>query len=73
MIVDTKGSEEARYELNPVYASRDLDKISSSDNSYLVMNYGDEILVEFEKASALSEGRTRTVYVKAEGYYLAVQ
>ena len=60
-------------ELNPVYASSDLDKISASDNNYLVMNQGDEIFLEFEKAPGLENGWARTVYVKAEGYYLAAQ
>jgi len=69
VIVDAKGSEETRYELNSVYASDGLDRISASDNIYLVMNQGDEISLEFEQAPALENGWTRQVFIKAEGYY----
>ena len=70
LVVDRQGDSKKEYELNPVYSSRDLEKILYSDDQYLVTNQGDEISLEFEPAPALPDGWTRQVFIKAEGYYI---
>jgi len=68
-ITDTKGGQEKISRIYPVYASRDLDKILSSDNNYLVTNFGDVVDLRFDNAPTLEAGWTRKVQIAAEGYY----
>jgi hypothetical protein len=70
VVTDSANGEEEVTVLNPVSASRGLSLISESDDSYLVMEYGDEVYVEFEQAPELKDGFSRSVEVRAEGYYI---
>jgi hypothetical protein len=68
-LTDTKGNDVVVTYLDVVESSRDLDKLTASDDEYLVTVQGDEVFLVFEDAPELAEGYAREAGVEAEGYY----
>jgi hypothetical protein len=69
VLVESRGGQVREQRLKPVWASRGLEEISSSDGRYLVMAPGEEVFLIFEPAPALEAGWQRSLFVEAEGYY----
>ncbi|MBN2493044.1 MAG: hypothetical protein JXR96_00530 [Deltaproteobacteria bacterium] len=69
VVEDSLGTRVRRHELAPIFASRELSRIVESDDSYLVLEQGETVYVEFERAPALDAGWSRRVSAWAEGYY----
>ena len=61
--------ENKTIKLKPISATKDLYLIQESDDNYLIMNYGDEIEIEFENVPEFFKD-AEEVKVVAEGYYI---